>query len=94
MMDEIIAMGRVIRHPRRVRLLSIICRNGGVTAKEIIELYGEGLPSQYLYSDLGMMKESNLIERSFSEEKKCFVYKPHWEKVTVDFRTLTLDGGC
>lgn len=91
MIDDIVSTGKVLKHPRRVELLSIINSSESITANEIMERLKDKTLPQYLYSDLNMMIEAKLIKRVFSEECRCFVYSSLCHKITINLDTETVE---
>ena len=71
--------------------MSAVCEQGFITAKEIMTSSDVDLLPQYLYNDLKMMRDAELIERSFSEEKQCFVYSIKNNLIKVNLITKSVE---
>lgn len=89
--DDIVNVVKVLKHPRRIELLNIICSSESITANEMMDKLKDKTLPQYLYSDLNMMIEEKLIKRQFSEESKCFVYSSLCHKITINLNNETIE---
>lgn len=69
-----------------------LVRLGSETANEINQAMKERVIPQYLYSDLELMRKSNLIRRSFSDEKNCFVYSTISDKIILNLKTMEIEN--
>jgi hypothetical protein len=90
--DELHAVSKVIKHPRRMAILNIVyLGNDGMSARDIRTKYKGSLLPQYLYADLVLLAKIGLISRTFSEEKGYYLYYPRFKKILIDLELQTVE---